>query len=213
MTAMAEAVINEARATPIRHLRRPAAARQSTIAEAVMFKTILVATDGSVHAERAVGLAADIAEKYGARLVLLHVLLHDHIPEALRHMAETEHMVPRPQPVPSAPAPAPAPMFELIEYISRANVDTVAMTQVFTALGDQILGRAKRAAREKGVKDIAIRIDDGDPARRIIECAKAEGADLIVLGSRGLGDLEGLFMGSVSHRVSQLAECSCVTVK
>ncbi len=178
-----------------------------------MFKTILVATDGSAHAERAVDLAGDIAQKYGARLVLLHVLLHDHIPEALRHMAEIEHMVPPPQPVRPAPAPGPAPMLELIEHIARANVDTVAMTQVFTALGDQILGRAKRAAREKGVKDIAIRIDDGDPARCIIERAKAEDANLIVLGSRGLGDLEGLFMGSVSHKVSHLAKCSCVTVK
>ena len=42
-----------------------------------MIKTILVATDGSDHAEKAVDLAADIAGKYGAHLVLLHVLLRD----------------------------------------------------------------------------------------------------------------------------------------
>jgi len=42
-----------------------------------MIKTILVATDGSDHAGKAVDLAADIAAKYGARLVLLHVLLRD----------------------------------------------------------------------------------------------------------------------------------------
>jgi nucleotide-binding universal stress UspA family protein len=177
--------------------------------EAVMFKTILVATDGSAHAEKAVELAGDIAQKYGARLVLLHVLLHGHIPEALRHMAEIEYVVPAVDPAPGALAPVP----DLMEYVARAGTDTKAMRQVFGALGDQIIGRAKRAAREKGVKDIAIRIDDGDPARCIIERAKAEGADLIVLGSRGLGHLEGLFMGSVSHKVSHLAECSCVTVK
>jgi nucleotide-binding universal stress UspA family protein len=94
-----------------------------------------------------------------------------------------------------------------------ASADTKAMRQVFVALGDQIISRAERAARNKGVKDIATRVDDGDPARCIIERAKAEGANLIVLGSRGLGDLEGLFMGSVSHKVSHLAKCSCVTVK
>ena len=174
-----------------------------------MFRTILVATDGAAHAEKAVELAGDIAEKYGARLVLLHVLLHGHIPEALRHMAEIEHMVPTAQPPPAALAPVP----ELMEHIARAGADTRAMRQVFVALGDQILGRAERTARKKGVRDIATRVEDGDPARRIIECAKAEDADLIVLGSRGLGDLEGLFMGSVSHKVSHLAECSCVTVK
>ena len=172
-----------------------------------MFRTILMATDGSPHAEKAVELASDIAEKYGARLVLLHVLLHGHIPEALRHMAEIEHIVPAAEPAPGALAP------DLMEYVARAGTDIKAMRQVFGALGDQIIGRAEQAARNKGVKDIATRVDDGDPARCIIERAKAEGADLIVLGSRGLGDLEGLFMGSVSHKVSHLAKCSCVTVK
>ena len=40
-----------------------------------MIKTIVVPTDGSAHAKKAVDLAADIAEKYGARIVLLHVFL------------------------------------------------------------------------------------------------------------------------------------------
>ena len=204
MTGSAEAVTKEARALAARW---PPA--QATAMEGFMFKTIIAATDGSAHAERAVDLAGDIAEKYGARLVLLHVLLHGHIPEALRHMAEIEHMVPPAQPVPPVPVLVP----ELMEHIAMAQADTRAMRQIFAELGDQILRRAERAARKKGVKDIATRVDDGDPARRIIECAKAEDADLIVLGSRGLGDLEGLFMGSVSHKVSHLAECSCVTVK
>ena len=39
-----------------------------------MIKTIVVPTDGSSHAKKAIDLAADIAEKYGARLVILHVL-------------------------------------------------------------------------------------------------------------------------------------------
>jgi nucleotide-binding universal stress UspA family protein len=36
---------------------------------------------------------------------------------------------------------------------------------------------------------------------------------MIFLGSRGLGDIKGLLMGSVSHKVTQLAECTCVSVK
>jgi len=39
-----------------------------------MIKTILVPTDGSDHANKAVGLATDLALKYGASLVLLHVI-------------------------------------------------------------------------------------------------------------------------------------------
>jgi nucleotide-binding universal stress UspA family protein len=35
---------------------------------------------------------------------------------------------------------------------------------------------------------------------------------MIFLGSRGLGDAKGLLMGSVSHKVAHLAECTCVSV-
>ena len=53
----------------------------------------------------------------------------------------------------------------------------------------------------------------GDPAERILDCAKREHVDMIVMGTRGLSDLKGLLMGSVSHKVSHLADCACVTVK
>jgi nucleotide-binding universal stress UspA family protein len=45
------------------------------------------------------------------------------------------------------------------------------------------------------------------------ESAEKEKAGMIILGSRGLSDLKGFFLGSVSHKVSAHAECSCVTVK
>jgi nucleotide-binding universal stress UspA family protein len=39
------------------------------------YKTILAATDGSEHARKAVELASDLAKKYEAKLILIHVLL------------------------------------------------------------------------------------------------------------------------------------------
>ncbi|MCV0394172.1 MAG: universal stress protein [Rhizobiaceae bacterium] len=53
----------------------------------------------------------------------------------------------------------------------------------------------------------------GPPARTIVGFAREEGVDLIVLGSRGLGDVEGFLLGSVSHKVTSLAQCPCLTVK
>ena len=53
----------------------------------------------------------------------------------------------------------------------------------------------------------------GDPVKEILRHAEEDAANLIVMGSRGLGDLQGLLMGSVSHKVSQLSPCSCITVK
>ncbi len=39
------------------------------------------------------------------------------------------------------------------------------------------------------------------------------GADMIVIGSRGLGELKGLLVGSVSNKVAEHAKCSVLTVR
>jgi nucleotide-binding universal stress UspA family protein len=57
------------------------------------------------------------------------------------------------------------------------------------------------------------RVEVGDPASAIVSVATAEKPDMLVMGSRGLGDIQGLLMGSVSHKVSHLAPCTVVTVK
>jgi nucleotide-binding universal stress UspA family protein len=53
----------------------------------------------------------------------------------------------------------------------------------------------------------------GRAARVILELASAEGADVIVLGSRGLSDLAGLVLGSVTHKVLHLAHCPVLVVR
>jgi nucleotide-binding universal stress UspA family protein len=64
-----------------------------------------------------------------------------------------------------------------------------------------------------GVVKINTELLEGRPADRMLALAKRVEADLITLGSRGVGDLKGLLLGSVSHQVSQLADCTCLTVK
>jgi nucleotide-binding universal stress UspA family protein len=46
----------------------------------------------------------------------------------------------------------------------------------------------------------------GDVARTIVEVARDHGAGVIVLGCRGRGDLTGLLLGSVAHKVIHLAD-------
>jgi len=44
----------------------------------------------------------------------------------------------------------------------------------------------------------------GHTAHAIVEMTDAEGADLIVLGTRGLSDLAGIMVGSVTHKLLQV---------
>ena len=147
---------------------------------------ILVAVDGSDHAWKALDLAADLAKSHGARLLVLHVVPYEPMPEALRAFAATEHI----------------PLEEELGRFHQART-----------LGDQLTRRAEALAKEKGVKEVESRAAEGNPADEILEVAKAEGVDMIVLGNRGLSQPKALFLGSVSHKVAYHADCTCVTVK
>jgi nucleotide-binding universal stress UspA family protein len=57
------------------------------------------------------------------------------------------------------------------------------------------------------------RVLEGDPARKLCEAARAERCDLVVLGTRGLSDLEGLLLGSVVHKVLMCAPCPVLAVR
>jgi nucleotide-binding universal stress UspA family protein len=72
---------------------------------------------------------------------------------------------------------------------------------------------ASRRAQQGGVGAIQTLVDEGDPAETILRVAGERDADMIVMGTRGLGAAMGLVMGSVSHKVAQLAPCTCVTVR
>lgn len=176
-----------------------------------MIKTILVPTDGSDHAAKAVELAADIAVKYGARLVLLHVLLRHTTASELKALL--------------AGSAIPPELANKLEDLQDAVLDMAASAyeggiifvpvpdDVLRQVGDKILEKAREAAAAKGVKEISAHCADGDAAPNILSAAEHEKADMIVMGSRGLGNVAGLLMGSVSHKVSHLATCTCVTVK
>lgn len=53
----------------------------------------------------------------------------------------------------------------------------------------------------------------GHAAKEIVDTAKNKGSDLIVMGSRGLSDIAGLFLGSVTHKTLQLAHVPVLVVK
>ncbi len=60
--------------------------------------------------------------------------------------------------------------------------------------------------------DVSTRADFGIPSQVITERARETSADLIVMGSRGLGAVKRLFLGSVTARTLQTSPCPVFTV-
>ena len=63
------------------------------------------------------------------------------------------------------------------------------------------------------MKEVEIETEEGPIARSIVARAKSFQADLIIIGSRGMGDVEGLLRGGVSQRVETMAKCPVLIVK
>lgn len=80
-------------------------------------------------------------------------------------------------------------------------------------IGGQLMDAARQLAAEHGCPVAGTKLVAGDPAMQIVARAKEIEADMIVMGSRGLSDLTGLLVGSVSHKVIHLAPCTCVSVR
>ncbi len=174
-----------------------------------MFKTILLPTDGSDHANRAAQIAGDLAGKYDADLILLHVLLRGHLDEGLRHYAEIEGIA-HGRPLSEAIAGIPEGRFPV--PMAPANGDETEEA-VLNSVAEYVLRSAQKTAGDRGAKKLRTLIEDGDPAQRIVERAVSEGAELIVMGSRGFSDLKGLIVGSVSHKVGHLSPCPVMSVR
>ena len=150
-----------------------------------MLNKIMVPVDGSKHASRAVALASELALWYGAELIVLHVM---------KKIGSSR-------------------VYKELETYARVEHITVSELVRFETVANQIVAWAESQAQQAGVWWVDQMIASGNPGPTIVDCANKNGVDLIVMGRRGLGRVTELLLGSVSHRVTQLADCACLTVK
>ena len=172
---------------------------------------ILAALDGSEHSEKALDLASDIACKYGAELILLHVMSDRPLNDAERQMAEVEYLDDLLSSLNAPGVEGGGDPRLRARHVLQHYADVAHRFR--ETIGNRLMAKASARAAERGVGSIRTLLEDGDPANTILRMAKGLHVDMIFLGSRGLGDAKGLLMGSVSHKVAHLAECTCVSVK
>ena len=140
-------------------------------------RRILVATDGSPGANRAIDAAARLAESTRCELII--VTVGGSITGA-----------------------------ELRELASNYG----DLSKTLETAAEKILGQARKRAHRIGIGNVKLRTGWGDPADSIIETARREKADLIVVGRRGGSRLSALLLGSVSQKVTNLAHCVVMVV-
>jgi len=73
---------------------------------------------------------------------------------------------------------------------------------------ERVVADAVKTIQANGIADVNGEVQhalSGHAARHIVETAAQRKCDLIVMGSRGLSDIAGLMLGSVTHKVLQLA--------
>ena len=148
-----------------------------------MFKKILVAVDGSEHALRAARVAAEMAAQSEGAAISL--------------LTVSRQYKVSPQ---------------LKQYLKLENL-MGEPKYVLDEMTNYIISEAKKIAVDAGVKDVKTYIREGKPSRTIVDFANDHDMDLIVLGCRGVGEVEAFLLGSVSHKVSSLAKCTCVIVR
>ncbi len=149
------------------------------------YEEILVPYDGSKYYKKSLEEAIEIAKKFGSNIHLLHVI------DALTAVP----------PVYDSPD-AIMDMKKLRRVLKNA-----------VSKSDLILRNEILRCKEKGV-DADYKIITGSVADVILKFAKKMEIDLIVMGSQGLSGIRKIMaLGSVSRKVSELAQCPVLLVK
>jgi nucleotide-binding universal stress UspA family protein len=148
-----------------------------------MFKTICVGFDGSAPSENAIRAACDLARRYEARLHIVHAPQPETVAFAMGAISGYYA----------------APSFPSAEEMAKAEA--------------VLMEKAQALAAEAGCPDIVSHVSTGDAATALTTYAEEVGADLIVTGRRGLGNLTALVLGSMSQSVANKATCAHLTVK
>jgi len=96
-------------------------------------------------------------------------------------------------------------------YAPGAGTDDALMEEQARS-HQSLVSKAEQRLRERGLKTEGV-VVQGDPRDVLVQAARDQGADLVVVGSHGRNGIARLVMGSVATHVVNHAPCSVLVVK
>lgn len=78
---------------------------------------------------------------------------------------------------------------------------------------EKVLGEAEQYLKKEKINYSLSSILGSNPSRALVNVAKHENFDLIVVGSRGLGSAASFLLGSVSRKVVSESHCDVLVIK
>jgi nucleotide-binding universal stress UspA family protein len=132
---------------------------------------ILAPTDFSAPANQAVTSAFELAQTWGAKLSLLHII--------------------------------EVPVYAIEVALPLADLEQEARRALARLLPEALAAHV----------EVTRLVELGVPYVKILEVAKAEQVDLIVMATHGRTGLGHLVLGSVAERVVRLAPCPVLTIR
>ena len=175
-------------------------------------KNVLVAIDGSDRSAKTLDAAIALAKAEGTALGIVHVADRHGLTPSEEHLADTEF----------ADSLKKYGFEQRVETSGdelRSQLDNFLREHygreavIKELVGNKVLDYGEDRALQAGVTEVSKTLRTGDPATQIIEAAKAAKADVIVVGSRGYGEIASLLLGSVSHKLVNASPVSVYVVK
>jgi nucleotide-binding universal stress UspA family protein len=101
---------------------------------------------------------------------------------------------------------------EKAERAKAEAPDDLQWTVTDSALASERAAAGRKVAREAGATDVDVYVEAGDPADVVIGTADLRGADVIVVGSKGMTSATRFLVGSVPNKISHHAPCDVIIV-
>jgi len=150
----------------------------------ILYKKILLATDGSNHANNAAEKAVEFQKVWGSKVLIIHSIKDNRIPSEL--YPDTEAL-----------------------YSKYSNLE-----EVYCEAGKRLLNKTKTMFGENQKSVETRLIEDEAPEVYIRRIVEEENFDLVIIGSRGQhSKIKKVLLGTVSSKISKNVSCDVLIVK